>query len=181
MNGQDADSATGPIIPIGGTANFTYEVTNAGNIAVGSIAVVDDNGTPGNAGDDFNPTFTGGDANGNGLLDLGEKWTYSAAHTVVVGQYANIGTVTGSVAATGQSVSDTDPAHHFGKADPELLTLAITTPINENGTATLSGTYSHDGLFSSHQLDIDWDGDGTYDQTVTVSGGSFSRQSPVPR
>ena len=76
--------------------------------------VVDDNGTPGNAADDFNPTFTGGDTNSNGLLDLGETWNFSASRTVVAGHYTNIGKVTGSVAATGQSVSDTDPANYFG-------------------------------------------------------------------
>ena len=67
INGQDADAATGPILAAGGTATFTYQVTNTGNIAVGSIVVVDDNGTPGSAADDFNPTFTGGDTNSNGL------------------------------------------------------------------------------------------------------------------
>jgi hypothetical protein len=174
VNGLDANSASGPIIPVGSVASFTYQISNTGNIVLGSIAVVDDHGTPGNMADDFSPAYQSGDANSNGRLDLGETWTYVATHTVVVGQYANTGKVTGSVAATGQTASDTDVAHHFGKAAPEILTLAITSPINENGTATLSGTYIHDGLFSSHQLDIDWDGDGQYDQTVTVSGGSFS-------
>ena len=37
-----------------------------------NVVVRDDNGTPGVAGDDFSPTFVGGDTNGNGLLDLGE-------------------------------------------------------------------------------------------------------------
>ena len=113
INGQDADSTTGPILSAGGTATFTYQVTNTGNIAVGSIAVVDDNGTSGNTADDFNPTFTGGDTNSNGLLDLGETWTYGANRTVVAGQYTNIGKVTATVSATGQSVSDTDPANYF--------------------------------------------------------------------
>ena len=121
VNGQDADSPTGPILAVGGTTTFTYQVTNTGNIAVGSIAVVDDNGTPGNSGDDFNPTFTGGDANGNGLLDLGETWTYGANRTVVAGQYTNIGKVTGQVATTGQSVSDTDPANYFALRPRSML------------------------------------------------------------
>ena len=138
MNGLDADSATGPFIPVGNVATFTFQVTNTGNIALGNIAVVDDNGTVGNLADDFSPTFTGGDTNSNGLLDLGETWTYAASHTVTVGQYANIGKVTGTVAATGQSVSDTDPAYHFGKPAPGVQALA-TSPINENGIATLTG------------------------------------------
>ena len=114
VNGQDADAATGPVLAAGGTATFTFQVTNTGNIAVGSIVVVDDNGTPGNVADDLNPAFTGGDANNNDLLDIGETWSYSASAAVVAGQYTNIGSVSGSVAATGQTASDTDPANYFG-------------------------------------------------------------------
>ena len=57
---------------------------------------------------------------------------------------------------------------------PELLGLSITTPIFVGETATLAGTYSDIGSFDTHQLDIDWNGDGTYEQTVAVSGGNFS-------
>ena len=54
-NGQDADLPTGPLIAVGGTANFEYLVTNPGDVALAEIVVVDDNGTPLNPGDDFNP------------------------------------------------------------------------------------------------------------------------------
>ena len=37
---------------------------------------------PPDPADDFSPTFTGGDTNGNGLLDPGETWTYTASGTV---------------------------------------------------------------------------------------------------
>ena len=57
---------------------------------------------------------------------------------------------------------------------PSVETVGITSPIDENGTATLSGTYSDDGSADTHELDIDWDGDAVYDQTVTVTGGVFS-------
>ena len=40
--------------------------------------MTDDNGTPDLPGDDFQPTYTGGDTNSNNLLDPGEMWTYSA-------------------------------------------------------------------------------------------------------
>jgi hypothetical protein len=46
--------------------------------------------------------------------------------------------------------------------------------INENGTATLTGTYTDVGTQDTHELDIDWDGDGTFDQTVLVTGGAFT-------
>jgi PKD repeat protein len=59
-------------------------------------------------------------------------------------------------------------------AAPVLTGVSITSPIVENGTATLTGAYIDPGTEDTHELDIDWDGDGTFDQTVTVTGGSFS-------
>ncbi len=114
VNGQDADSPIGPILAAGGNATFTYLLTNPGNVALSSVVVTDDNGTPGNAADDFNPTFIGGDSNGNSQLDVGESWTYSAVRTIVAGQF----TGTGAVSAQGgaQSVMDSDAANYFGAA-----------------------------------------------------------------
>jgi hypothetical protein len=119
VNGQEADSPTGPILAAGGTASFTYILTNAGNVPLSSITVTDNNGTPVNAADDFNASYTSGDANGNSQLDVGESWTYSAARAVVAGQYSNIGTAT----ATGnaQPVMDTDPGNYFGSAPSVAL------------------------------------------------------------
>ena len=57
---------------------------------------------------------------------------------------------------------------------PAITALAVTSPVVENGTATLTGTYTDAGTQDTHTLDIDWDGDGTFDETVSVSGGSFS-------
>ena len=59
-------------------------------------------------------------------------------------------------------------------ANPVIDTRAITTPINENESATLSGTYSDPGVLDTHELDIDWNGDNVFDQIVMVSGGTFS-------
>jgi hypothetical protein len=49
---------------------YTYEAENtgsAGSPALENVVVTDDNDT----GDDFNPTFTGGDLNSDGKLDVG--------------------------------------------------------------------------------------------------------------
>ena len=69
--------------------------------------VVDNNGTADTA-DDFSPTFTGGDTNGDGLLDPGETWTYSASGTVGTTGYCNTGTASGT--GNGTTATDTDPA-----------------------------------------------------------------------
>ncbi len=131
VNGQDANTPSGPVLVVGSNATFTYEVRNTGNISLASVSVLDDNGTPGNPADDFSPTFTGGDTNNNNLLDLNEVWTYSATRTVVAGQYTNQATVTGTPVyppgtnnpsfPPGTPVpgltppTDTDPANYFGE------------------------------------------------------------------
>jgi hypothetical protein len=90
-----------PIVPVGSTVTWTYNVTNAGDIGLTNVVVTDDNGTPGNTGDDFHPAavlaggFNVGDTNQDNVLDLNETWQYSATGTAVLGHYFNIATVTG--------------------------------------------------------------------------------------
>jgi len=139
-NGQDADTAPGPSIAVGGTATFTYVVTNTGTVALGTVAVTDDNGTAGDTSDDFSPTLQSGDTNSNGLLDTTETWTYQATSTATAGQYTNVGAVTGNpVDAQGADISgvadvtDTNPSNYFG------FTAGISLQKLTNGLDTGSG------------------------------------------
>ena len=93
VNGQDADSPTGPHVAAGSTVTFTYVVTNTGNVPLANVVVTDDKLGP-------ITSFTG-DTNGNGLLDLTETWTYTTTATALAGQQTNIGTVTAQDANTG--------------------------------------------------------------------------------
>jgi uncharacterized repeat protein (TIGR01451 family) len=71
---------SGAIIPPGGDVTWTYEVKNIGSLPYtqAEIVVVDDNGTPGDTGDDFMPTLVpASDVGGDGILSPGETWTYS--------------------------------------------------------------------------------------------------------
>ena len=120
-NGQDANYAPGPILQVGSTATFTYAVSNTGNVVLTNVVLIDDNGTPGNPADDFHPTFTGGDANGNGLLDIGETWSFTASRIVTAGQYTNLGTVTAST-LTESTVTDSDLSNHFGRSGIIVVT-----------------------------------------------------------
>ncbi|HYC57124.1 MAG TPA: hypothetical protein VEL28_19490 [Candidatus Binatia bacterium] len=112
-NGTDNNTAPGPTVPIGSTVTFTYVVTNSSGGPLSAVVVRDDNGTPGNAADDFNATFSGGDSNGSGLLDPGETFTFVASRIATPGPYVNTGTATGQ-AEGGQTLTDSDQDHHVG-------------------------------------------------------------------
>ncbi|WP_198320983.1 SdrD B-like domain-containing protein [Azohydromonas aeria] len=100
----DADTAgSGPVVPVGGKAVYTYVVKNTGTVALSNVTLGDDRLS--------GITFTGGDANANGRLDAGETWTYRASETVTSGlTYGGTATVTGTDATSGQKVSDSDAA-----------------------------------------------------------------------
>ena len=84
--------STGPApLPV----TYTYTVTNDSltNAPLSGVRVVDDKCAT--------VTYTGGDANGNSLLDVGEVWTYTCATTLTTP-----GTVTST--ATGEAVNTVD-------------------------------------------------------------------------
>src|SRR5262245_49614507 len=137
VNGEIADAAPGPVVPVGSTVTFTYQITSAFfipfDIAIVGIVVEDDNGTVDTA-DDFNPTFTGGDAGILGRLENGETWTYSATRAALLGDHENIATVNGSFtllsngAGTFPLSPEFDSGHYRGVAPagvPEPTALAL--------------------------------------------------------
>ena len=75
---KDATVADGTANSTSDTITYTYTVTNEGNAAIAGVVVTDDNLTPGNTSDDFNPSLTGGDTDSDSLLDVNETWTYTA-------------------------------------------------------------------------------------------------------
>ena len=129
-NGLNADIAgDGPQIAEGDVVAWTYQVTNTGDSALDTILLFDDNGTLGFLGDDFNPTFTGVDVGGDGILSPNEIWGYEHFSFAVAGQYTNIATVTGVISGSDTTVMDSDPSNYFGLGGvvPEPSTLALMT------------------------------------------------------
>jgi len=122
-NGQPSTTPPGPIVAVGGLVTFNYEVTNPGNEPLKNVVVIDNNGTPSNTADDFNPTpvlngngLNVGDTNGNGLLDPGEDFRYRAMGTATAGQYENTVSVSATGNTTGIPVNSTSLSHYFGQA-----------------------------------------------------------------
>ena len=130
-NGEDADTPTGPIVLVGSTVTWTYEVRNTGNEVLSSVTVLDNI-----AG--VTPVFIGGDTDGDSQLDLTEVWFYRTTGIAIEGQYANVGTVTGTP-PTGPDVSDTDPSHYFGSLSGESPGINIKKFTNGQDADTPTG------------------------------------------
>ena len=148
---KDATVADGTANSTSDTIAYTYAVTNKGNAAIAGVVVTDDNLTPGNTSDDFNPSFTGGDTDGDSLLDVNETWTYTATHTVTQAELdagaalVNVATVTGTGAA-----QDTDDAS-VAVAQSKILhiekdaTVADGTANSTSDTITYTYTVTNKG------------------------------------
>jgi hypothetical protein len=143
-NGEDRDSQPGLYIRVSDPVTWVYNVTNCGDVPLSSINVTDDKGTPGNLGDDFNPTpvdvspadgFNDGDINKDNALDLDETWLYQASGSATVGQYSNMATATGYFGDI--PVSATDPDNYLGvKARIEISPLSDSNRVGEEHVLT---------------------------------------------
>jgi len=71
-----------------------------------------------------------GDTNNNGLLDLGEMWSYTASGTAIVGAYANTATATGTD-VLGDSATANASDGYFGVA-PGIAVLKLTNGTDNN-------------------------------------------------
>jgi hypothetical protein len=102
-NGTDAGDAPGPQIPVGDPVTWEYDVTNTGTVDLTSVAVTDDQGVSVNC-------------NGHTTLAAGGVMTCTGSGVAVLGQYANIGTVTADWTMNGNSgtVTDSDSSHYLG-------------------------------------------------------------------
>jgi hypothetical protein len=111
-NGTDNNTGTGPIVAVGTTVTWTYEVTNIGNVDLTSVAVTDDK---------VGAVCT------IATLAASASQTCTKTGTAIAGQYTNTGTATGT-ATVGPPVSSSDVDHYFGAAP------AITLVKKTNGT-----------------------------------------------
>jgi hypothetical protein len=138
-NGTNNDGAPvagtpdGPLVPFGGTVTWTYNVTATGS----QEPIKNVNVTDSVAGVNPTPVLSGGfnvgDTNQNGLLDPGETWVYQATGTAILGQYSNVGTVTGNGNISNTPVTANNPDHYFGV--DAFISITPAHPYNEVGHA----------------------------------------------
>ena len=187
-NGQDADDAPGPVVAPGATVTWTYEVSLAHDAAASldDVVVTDDAGTPDDTSDDFQPSFDGGDTNGNNLLDPGETWTYSASEVAVTGQYANTASVAGTlVNASGTAIAGvgTLSAQDVSHYTSGLGSLAgrVYADTNDNGTIDAQ-EIGLSGVTIALQIKDgdDWVEVDGQDPVVTAGDGSYLFENLVP-
>jgi LPXTG-motif cell wall-anchored protein len=102
-NDEDANTPTGPLIPVGDAVLWNYIVTNTGNVPL-TIDVTDSDLGAAIACPRLAFVVPGGSV------------TCFASGTAVAGQYANTGTVEGTTLITEELVTDDDDSHYFGVA-----------------------------------------------------------------
>ena len=101
-NGEDADTPTGPAVPVGDPVQWTYEITNTGNVSIVEFTVTDSD-----------PSVSVS-CPSIGLLLPGESLTCQANGTAQAGQYTNTATVE-ALDFFEDELTDTDPSHYFGE------------------------------------------------------------------
>jgi hypothetical protein len=111
-NGEDADQAPGPSIPVGESVAWEYFVRNTGEVELTDVGVTDDQGVT-----VVCPATT---------LPAGESMTCTGRGTAVEGQYANMGTVTATDPEGGRPTAS-DPSHYFGTTGGAAIDLEKAT------------------------------------------------------
>jgi hypothetical protein len=202
-NGVDADDPFGVDVPLvvpGEDVTWTFTVSNSGAEPVSDVTVVDDQ-----LGLLTGPVS--GDADGDGLLDVGEVWLYSAtgpavdltnAVDTVAGcpdsdglarrAHRNIATVTG--VSGGEDRSATDPSHYCNPIPPPppgvptvLITDTTDGPLSPDSSFTFEVHAANIGTVPTNGADLTVtmrDRDGEYIEFLAVNLSQTAPRLAVP-
>ncbi|PKO06779.1 MAG: hypothetical protein CVU41_05450 [Chloroflexi bacterium HGW-Chloroflexi-3] len=135
-NAVVVDEPSGLYLEEGGNITWTYEVTNSGNVDLANVTVVDDNGTPGNSGDDVTVCTIA-------TLAAGATDTTTCALTgnAVPGPYSNLAVVVGTPPGGLANVTDENVSHYFGSAPGISLVKKLNgSPTSSPGPYLLKDT-----------------------------------------
>jgi uncharacterized repeat protein (TIGR01451 family) len=150
---------------VGQVLNYTYSLTNSGNVTLDTPSVDDDNVDVGH-----DPLYSAGDTNHNGKLDVGETWTFTAQHTVNTVDIF-LGSITNN--ATGHAAF----AFYNSGSDTTINSNTETRTVdNHAADVSIAKSASPDPVLVGENL--------TYTLTVTNNGpytaSTVSVQDPVP-
>ena len=126
----DGTPGDGNAILAGEKIQWQYTVTNTGNVDLANIVVVDDNGTPGDTGDDV-------EVGTIASLAAGASATLYLDGVAGTGDYANTATASGERVDNGNSVSDDNSSAYTG-LNPQLTLDKVTADLGDD--AVVDGT-----------------------------------------
>ncbi|HEY5195740.1 MAG TPA: hypothetical protein VIJ51_01800, partial [Solirubrobacteraceae bacterium] len=123
---------------------YTYTETNDGtNAPINGVTLTDSNCSP--------VTFVGGDTGGDGILSVGETWTYTCSKTLTTA-----GIIPNTATATGTDLEDGNPA------PAETATASVTVAPATPGITTLASSAAPVAPATNP----------TISDTATLTGGS---------
>ncbi len=128
VNGDDADNAPGLGVQEGAPLQWTYVVTNAGDVLLTDIKVTDDTGLVPNCG-------------GKTSLHPGESMTCTASGTAASGDHHNVGAAAAK-GPCGDETKDSDPANYKGTGTvPPIASISIKKYTNGEDADAAPGPY----------------------------------------
>lgn len=184
----NTDNITSPAV-VGQQVPFTITVVNDGNQTLSAPTLDDTFVDALNQPLDLTlaPTLTSGDADNDGLLDVGETWTYSARYDLTQ-QAIDAGGFDNTVTAVaedqeGLPVSGTDSSEDVILNDLPMIAVVKTAAIDDGGDGsldvgdTITYTYVVSNTGNVTVLDITlaetgFDGTGTPPSPLLSAGGS---------
>jgi LPXTG-motif cell wall-anchored protein len=151
-NGVDADTPTGPYVPVGDTVTWEYVITNTGNVSLTDLDLFDTQLGP------ITCTLPA-------TLDPGDSATCTASGTATAGQYTNTAFVSG-VDPLDRRVVDDDPSHYFG-ADPGIVVEKATNGIDGDEPIAPDGSLNGPYILVGEQVVWSYRVTNTGNETIT--------------
>ena len=165
------------VAPSGLTANLSDEDINEGDPTTLSGSFTD----PGTL-DTHTVTIAWGDGSPDAVINLTTGvLTYSAGHTYADDNATDSYTIGVTVTDDDTGSASTTKGIAVHNVAPVLSAVAATSPINENGTSTLTGTITDPGTLDTFTLTVEL-GRGCRGRLPDCGGRDIvQRQPPVPR
>ena len=146
---------TPPTITVGGTINLSGNVNDVGTLDTHQVVINWNDGSP---------DTTLNLAAGLNFFNANHQYNSVGVFNIVI-----TATDDDSGSATGGASITVNPPN----APPTLSNVAVTSPVNENGTATLSGNIADANAGDTFALTVNW-GDGSPAQVFNYPAGTTS-------